>query len=411
MTATKKKTEREPSPLVEAWGSAGGTVAEGGGGGAEDGFLQARVAFGKAEDLVRVTFYRKCPDSVEESLGSFEYDPDVHTEDFIRRTWGAGDYRLRFADQHWRWIGSFSVRIGEPVKPLGDAPATSTFDPLSYFTSESQKKSDQLNQVMLTILAKSGDSGSGSSEAIVALIKLQGDQAMRAEERNSVQAVRAEERNSVLLEKLIDRPTGGGGTEAVMKALELGMGVVADIKTDSEGGWVSVLRGVAKELGPALSQMMQKQAAAAGAVPPPPSAPSGGGPGAPVYQFPPPPGGGVPPPPQLATETATPVQQEDVFRGLLKRYAPIALQVAKDGAPPVEFAGSLLDSIGVSYHALFDSLQAHDLVSLQPELGSVSWKNPETGAEGPWIDEVVRLLHTRDWGLEDDSGTEGGDAS
>lgn len=377
MAVRKKKTTRARNGTDSAADRVVDSLDESAG--AEDlgppaGFERARLSFGKNEELIRMKVMRVTQDGSEESLQTFEFDPETHDEDFLRDRFGSGRYRLRFLGADWGYKMVLTVRVGDipgasPVDPvpLPGAP----FDPLPYFMREAEKSREQFNTMVVAMLGKSD--GGGGNEALVALIKAQSEQ------------------NTALLEKLVNRggSSSSDGVDTVLKALELGMTAVSDIKVDSDGGWVSALRGVAKDLGPVLQQLIaQKQGA--GVVPPP--GPAGGG------QLPP---GAVAPPAQV-TPTSS-VQPSEVFRGLLTRYAPIALQVAREGQPPVEFAGQLLDSIGVNFHPLFDSLQAHDLVALQPELGGVMWKNPVDGTDTRWIDEVVQLLHTRDWGVAEET--------
>lgn len=336
------------------------------------GFDRARASFGKTEELIRMNVLRVTQDGSEESLKTFEYDSESHNTEFLREHFGPGKYRLRFVGEDWLYRMVLTVRIGEIAGVPGGGPspavassASPGFDPLPYFMREAEKSREQFNTMIVAMLGRSEGGGKGN-EALVALIKAQSEQ------------------NTALLEKLVNRPSGSNeGVETVMKALELGMTAVADIKMDSDGGWVSALRSVAKELGPVLSQIAQKQGAGAPSPPPSDASPLGS--------------------PSLASPPSVPDPSgADTFRGLLLRYAPIALQVAKEGLPPVEFAGQLLDSIGVNFHPLFDSLQANDLVSLQPELGTVIWKSPVDGTESRWIDVVVQLLHKRDWGVQDD---------
>lgn len=162
MTTPKKKTETDERTAALADERS-----------AEDadalGMEKARIAFGKTEQSLQMKVYRSTPEG-DEALQSFEYDPDVHTEDFLRERFGAGKYRVRFRDlSSWKYLGQFTVRLGAvPGEPLpGAAPPAAAqpagFDPLPYFMHEAEKKSDQFNQVMLAILAKGGSSGDGGA--------------------------------------------------------------------------------------------------------------------------------------------------------------------------------------------------------------------------------------------------------
>lgn len=337
-----------------------------------DGFERVRAAFGQEHEPLKMKVMKVERDGTEGVLETFEWNPDVHGEDFLRQRYGPGKYRLRFINARHRSVTSVTVTISELPEDAGKSLSSSSggFDPLPYFMRQAEQSREQFNQMVLAMLAakEGGSGGGGGSEALIAMVKAQADT------------------QSAILQQLLQRsPASTNGVESVLKALETGMSVVSDLKADSEGGWVSAIRSVAKELGPALTELMQRQ-----------QQQNQQRQQQQQQSYPQnPPAGSLP-------ETTTPAQPtqlsaDDAMRGILARYAPVALQAAQANRVPTDFAAELLDSVGVSFHYMFDSVTAGDLVSLQPELGGVKWKNPETGVERPWVDEVIDLLHTRDW--------------
>ena len=346
-----------------------------------DGFERVRAAFGKDSEPLKMKVMRIDRDGSEGVLETFEWNPDVHGEDFLRARYGPGRYRLRFLNTRHRTMTTVTVTVSPLPEDASSLTASGggggMFDPLPYFMKEAERSREQFNQMVLAMLAKGSGGDGGGNEALVAMIKAQSDV------------------NAAIMQRLLERPPAAtGGIESVLKALELGMGAVSDIKSDSEGGWVSALRSIAKELGPALTEIVKQGQQRPGQ----PVAPGASAP-AQVAQFP----SAVPP--AASPPSSVPVATEgEAMRGLLARYAPIALQAAKEGRAPTDFAATVLDSVGIAFHHMFDSVTSQDLVGLQPELANVKWKNPETGDERLWVDEVIDLLHTREWGDEEMEG-------
>lgn len=353
-----------------------------------DPFDRARLSFGKdTGEVIRVKFALCSPDGGEKHLETLEYDPEVHTEEFIRSRYGPGRYRLRFVGgSDWRYRMAFTVDLAPlPSSSSGalssspaPASAPSNFDLLEYFKRDSERARAEFNQLVLAVIGRPSPAGSGDS-GIGKIVEVLGSQ------------------NAKLLEIMLSRsssPAGAGAVDVVLKALELGMQTVSEAKADQEGGWVSAVRGLARDLAPVLSQLVTQRGIAPGALP-------GGAPAPAAVAVPPPgnvvafPAPGSPVPPAAAVP-------DSVFRSMLTEYAPAVLQAARVGQAPIDFAGSVLDSVGVLYHPLFDSLTSNDLVSLQPELGQIRWIDPETQADaGLWIDLVVQLLKSRDFGEEE----------
>lgn len=342
-----------------------------------DAFDRARLAFGKASgELIRVKFAMVSPDGGEKHLETLEYDPDTHTEEFIRARYGPGRYRLRFIGPDWRYRQTLTVDLAPLPGGGASAPGSVSsglprdFDPLVYFMHEAEKSRTEFNQVVLAVIGKGA--GGGGGDGLAKMIEVLGNQ------------------NAKLLELMVARGSAapaGGAVDVVLKALELGMDAASNAKSDQEGGWVSALRGLARDLAPVLTQVVNNRTAppaAPPAAPAPPALPSSAGPSSPSITLAP---------------------GSDPLRTLLPQYAPLIVQAARDGKSPVEFAGEVLDSIGVSFHPIFDSLTAHDVISLQPELGQIRYIDPASRQDvGLWAELVVDLLRRRDFG--DDGGDE-----
>lgn len=354
-----------------------------------DIFSRATAAFGADPDGIKLQVFRMELGEDDAWLDAFDYDPEQHDAEFLRVRYGAGKYRLKFRDRNYRYVMSQKIAIAP--RP-GDDPIPSSAGGggsdrlLEMLIVDRNRSHDDFTKLVTGLLLREG--GSSSDGPVTKLMEVMSAQ------------------NSALLNAmLLNRSAAVGPGDTVLKALEAGLRVASDVKSDSEGGWLGVIRSLAKDLGPVLTEVMAQRP------PPVPRPPAPPVPGAPVSlpsgppAVPPPsePPPSEPPPITAASPPDDPALVAATYESFLKRTLPVIDSWASQGMDPREAAGEILDSVGVAYHPLFDNLSAADVITLQPSLGSY-----KTHDGGNWLEQVLGHLSKReDWTATDEIPPEG----
>ena len=329
----------------------------------DDPFERARAQFGESitSGQVRLVILRHKPVGEPEYLSAYEFDEETHTPDWIRETYGAGKYVLRFLDRASReqWSKTF------PIAELpSDAPPTTAATDYERLLREQNEK---LMQGLLVRGGMAPPQSGGSEESVLLLMMKQ-----------------QSELNAILMQSLLNKPDT---TSLFLSGAEKIFEVVSNMKAESEGSWVTMLPRIAKELSPLLQSMRPPP----GSVPPAPYALPGGAPPAPAPMPPqqlapssapaPAPSGpgftrtgpGNAPPAPVSSDIREETGKVD---DLVTHYTPQFLEAAKNNIHPGEIANGVLDSVPAVYHTALDAISVEDIISKEPQLvGFRDWLN------------------------------------
>lgn len=303
-----------------------------------DPFERARAEF-SASDVgelkLRVDRYEE-GEQREKYLRQVNYNPEVHNNDWIRKTWGPGSYLLRFYDSTRRgWSKVVDLAADAPLA-TPPAPTGTAHDELFAMLREQ-------NAVMMQALlaGRTAPAAGGMAEGV--LLKL-------LEGNNEL--------NKTLLSSMLNR---GDTTATLLSTVEGITKVASELSSEQDGSWLGTIRAIAKEFMPVISQMVQARPRVA--------------PGAPALAA------GAPPPP------AGPGDMMHFLDEVLRQYAPALLNAAQQGASAEDVADDILGEVPPKYYPMFDSLAADRILALEPRLSPYQ----------TFVAEIVRLLKQRDF--------------
>lgn len=340
-----------------------------------DLFERARLEFSGAS-RVKLTIYRY-DDGETSYLKRVDYDPETIDEEWIRKRWGAGAYQLRFLDSEnpqSRWSRVVTIAPDAPTAAAGAAGNQSS----DHFLLETLRRQNEI--LLQAVIGRAGAPASSGGDVLGKIVE-----GMQAQ-------------NTALLQASLAR-TDMSGT--LLTFFEKGLQIAADAKSESEGGWLSQIGRVAKDLLPALQEVAKMRADAPRAYPggvtpttprnpPPPGLlvagkPTNGetlaGAGAPVS------GGFVataPAPPPLETES-------DVLEQSIRSFAPQILEAIQQGSTPEDVASAILDAIPPRFYGEFSAVTPELVFRAAPELA---------GARG-FVVELVKALREEAGGDEE----------
>lgn len=355
--------------------------------GSTDVFSRAMAAFGADPDGIKLQVFRMESGEDDAWLEAFDYDPELHDAEFMRTRFGPGKYRLKFRDRDYRYKMqqkiSIAARAGDP-DPASSSPASASYnDRLLEILLADRNRSEENFTKLVTGLLLRDSNGGGAGSSVNKLMEVMSAQ------------------NTALLNTLLTARSGGSPGESILKALEAGLRVASEVKSDSEGGWLGFAKSLTRDIGPVLAQVLSQRPPVATPVPgvTVPTAPATAGaispPSSPEVSSSSPSSPSSPAPDDVNTVAST-------FQGYLTRTLPIVEAWAKEGMDPADAAGEILDSVGLAYHPLFDSLQIQDVLTYQPSLGEF-----QTHDGRRWIDQVLDHLRNRE---SLPSGSEGGES-
>lgn len=328
-----------------------------------DPFELAVEEFGGSPSI-KLQVYRYDDDGHQAYLRQVAWNPEHHDLDWVRSKWGPGTYLLRFHDRNQRnhtrsKVVTIAADTSSAPPPASSAPSPTAANDATRELLEVFRKQ---NELLLSAIIARKEGGGESSSSEILLKALEGNQTL----------------NNTLLSHALSR---GDTTTQIFEVFQRGLQLASELKTESEGGWLTGLRGVAKDLMPVIQEIVKQRANApipveSRPVPPPAAlnaprvanAPLDGPAGMPANRERQEPEAERPRTAQGAGQSEAEMAKQTI-QMFLGATAPMLAAAAQRGESPQNVADELLGEIGPNYYPLLAELTANQVIDQAPMLG------------------------------------------
>lgn len=320
--------------------------------------------FGADVAGISLQIYRLSPDDPKPHyVKAIAFDADVHSLDWIRRHFGAGEYQLRFV--RGRGPGD-SKTVTVAIDPETLTPQAGAAVPLQ---DEFLKLMREDRNLFLTALLRERTplAGAPAQDMSLWLKMLEGNQARELE----------------VLRAALGK---GDLSGTVLDVAQRVVGLIGEGRAEGgEGGWLSTLRTVIKELGPVLQQMARPTVPAMRVLPgggpvvsfPAPALPATAPAFEPAPPAPPQPGPSAPPVPPA------PPTGDQLLAAFLRTASGEIFPAARRKENPEETGDWLLGEVAPNYYPLITELTYDRVIALEPSYREL---------DRAWLEKVIAAL-------------------